>query len=193
MGETTCCRPVRTWTGTRAGLSSARKERLMAQLSWRLLTPSSHPPGLLTSPSGCHSRMFTKLEVLEQSQWVVLKLVSSSPGPSRTSREDTSPLIPRTSQHPESPTSLPRLLSSITLARSPTDTALSLIATLRILLASLLRSRRRLTVVLVSLPKTTPSSSSLVTLPSSRSPPASPCVWNPSQSSLPLEGSLSVT
>merc|ERR1712096_443580 len=85
-------------------------------------------------------------------------------------REDTSPLIPRTSQHPVSLTSLPRLLSSITLARSPTDTALSLIATPRTLLASLPRSRRRLIVVLVSLPKTTPSSSGLVTLQSSRSP-----------------------
>merc|ERR1719221_1615392 len=112
---------------------------------------------------------------------------------SRTSREDTSPLIPRTSQHPEFLTSLPRSLFLIILARSPTDTALSLIATPRTLLASSLRSRRRLTVVLASLPKTTPSSSSLVTPLLSLLPPASPCVWSPSQSSHPLEGSLSVT
>merc|ERR1711862_801677 len=90
-------------------------------------------------------------------------------------------------------TSLLRLLSSTTLARFPTDTALSLIATQRTLLASLLRSRRRLTVVLESLPKTTPSLSNLVTLLLSFSTPASPCVWSPSLSSHPLEGSLSVT
>merc|ERR1712112_360454 len=113
--------------------------------------------------------------------------------PSRTSREDTSPLIPRTSQLLEFRTLLLRLLSSTTLARFPTDTALSLIATQRTLLASLLRSRRRLTVVLESLPKTTPSLSNLVTLLLSFSTPASPCVWNPSLSSHPLEGSLSVT
>merc|ERR1712168_569745 len=77
--ETTCCRPVRTWTGTRAGLLSARKERPTAQLFLKLLIPSSHPPGPLTSLSGCHFRMFTKLEVLEHSQWAVLKPVSSSP------------------------------------------------------------------------------------------------------------------
>merc|ERR1712179_199116 len=63
--------------------------------------------------------------------------------------------------------------------QAPTDTALSLIATPRTLLASL--------------PKTTPSSSSLVTPLLSLLPPASPCVWNPSPSSRPLEGSLSVT
>merc|ERR1711868_29472 len=55
----------------------------------------------------------------------------------------------------------PRSLSSIILARSATDTLLSLIVTQLTLLASLLRSRRRLTVVLVSLLRTTPSSSSL--------------------------------
>merc|ERR1711864_62717 len=47
--------------------------------------------------------------------------------------------------------------------------------------------------LLVNPRKTTPSSSSLVTLPSSSSPPASPCVLSPSPSSHPLEGSLSVT
>merc|ERR1719322_1437835 len=80
---------------------------------------------------------------------------------SRTSREDMSPPTPRTSQHPESLTSPPRLLSSITLARSATDTLLSWIVTQLTLLASLLRSRRWLTVVLVSLLRSTPSSSSL--------------------------------
>merc|ERR1712117_205860 len=49
-------------------------------------------------------------------------------------REDTSPLIPRTSQQLEFLTSLPKSLFSIILARSPTDTALSLIATPRTLL-----------------------------------------------------------
>merc|ERR1711878_146882 len=61
------------------------------------------------------------------------------------------------------------------------------------LLASSLRSRRRLTVVPVSQPRTTPSSSSLEMPPLSSSPPASPCVWRPSLTILPLEGSLCVT
>merc|ERR1712209_169421 len=77
------------------------------------------------------------------------------------------PLTPRTSLHLESLTSLPRLLSSITLVRSAMDTLLSLIVTQLTLLASLLRSRRRLTVVPVSPWRTTPSSSSLEMPPSS--------------------------
>merc|ERR1712179_808611 len=80
-----------------------------------------------------------------------------------------------------------------TLDRSPMDTAQSWIATLHILRASLPRSRRRLTVVLASPQKTTPSSSSPEMLLSSCSPPASQCVSNLSPSSLPLEGLLSVT
>merc|ERR1711879_960928 len=56
-----------------------------------------------------------------------------------------------------------------------------------------LRSRRRLTVVPVSPPRTTPSSSSLEMPPLSSSPPASPCVWRLSLTILPLEGSLCVT
>merc|ERR1712029_405234 len=75
-------------------------------------------------------------------------------------REDMSPLTPRTSQHLESQTSLLRSSFLTTLVRSAMDTALSSIATQLTLLASLLRSRRRLTVVLVSQPRTTPSSSS---------------------------------
>merc|ERR1712152_10469 len=63
--------------------------------------------------------------------------------------------------HHESLPSPPRLLSSIILARSATDTLLSLIVTQLTLLASLLRSRRRSTVVPESLLRTTPSSSSL--------------------------------
>merc|ERR1712142_767194 len=82
----------------------------------------------------------------------------------RTLREDMLPLIQRTSQQLVSPTSLLRLLFSIILARFPMVTALSLIATLRISLASLLRSKRRLTVVPVSLPRIILSSSSLVML-----------------------------
>merc|ERR1712013_322420 len=77
--ETTCCRPVRIWTGTRVGLSSARKERPTVLPSSRLLILSSPPQDLPTSPLGCLFRMFTKLEVSEQFQWVVSRLVSSSP------------------------------------------------------------------------------------------------------------------
>merc|ERR1712096_393481 len=44
-----------------------------------LLTQSFLPLDPPTSHSGCHSRMFTKLEVLEQFQWAVSRLVSSSP------------------------------------------------------------------------------------------------------------------
>merc|ERR1712013_728669 len=77
--ETTCCRQVRTWIGTKYGLSSARKERPTGPPSSRLLIPSSHQRDLLTSRLGCLFRMFTKLEVSEQSQWVVSRLASSSP------------------------------------------------------------------------------------------------------------------
>merc|ERR1712130_800099 len=112
---------------------------------------------------------------------------------SRTLREDMWPLIQRTSQQLEFLTSLLKLLFSITLARFPMDTALSSIATLRILLASLPRSKRRLTVVPVSLLRIIPSLSSLVMLLLFFCPLASQCAWNPSPSSLPLEGSLSVT
>merc|ERR1719259_283321 len=56
--------------------------------------------------------------------------------------------------------SLLRLSFLTTLVRSAMDTALSLIVTQLTLLASLLKSRRRLTVVLVSQLRTTPSSSS---------------------------------
>merc|ERR1719422_534199 len=77
------------------------------------------------------------------------------------------PLTPRTSLHLESLTLLPRLLSSIIQVRSAMDTLLSLIVTQLTLLASLLRSRRKLTVVLESLLRTIPSSSSLEMPPSS--------------------------
>merc|ERR1719295_192238 len=86
---------------------------------------------------------------------------------SRTSREDMSPPIQRTSQHLESQTSLLRLSFLTTLVRSAMDTALSLIVTQLTLLASLLKSRRRLTVVLVSQLRTTPSSSNPEMPPSS--------------------------
>merc|ERR1719233_2021947 len=77
--ETTCCRPAPTCPGTRDGTLSARKARPVEPLSSRLSTPSSHQQDLQTSLSGFPSRMFTKLEVLEQCQWVVSRLVSSSP------------------------------------------------------------------------------------------------------------------
>merc|ERR550517_890971 len=76
--ETTCCRPAPTCPGTRDGMSSVRKARPVEPLSSRLSTPSSHQQDLQTSLSGFPSRMFTKLEVLEQCQWVVWRLVSSS-------------------------------------------------------------------------------------------------------------------
>merc|ERR1719193_2760981 len=76
--ETTCCRPAPTCPGTRDGTSSVRKARPVEPLSSRLSTPSSHQQDLQTSLSGFPSRMFTKLEVLEQCQWVVWRLVSSS-------------------------------------------------------------------------------------------------------------------
>merc|ERR1711915_150448 len=109
------------------------------------------------------------------------------------SREDTSPPTPKTSQHLESLTSPLRLSFSITLARSATDTALSLIVIQLTLLASLLRSRRRLIVVLVSPLRTTPSLSSLVMPLLSSSPPASLCALKPSLTILHLEDLLSVT
>merc|ERR550517_391040 len=76
--ETTCCRPAPTCPGTRDGTLSVRKVRPAEPLSSRLSTPSSHQQDLQTSLSGFPSRMFTKLEVLEQCQWAVLRLVSSS-------------------------------------------------------------------------------------------------------------------
>merc|ERR1711936_436435 len=77
--ETTCCRPAPTCPGTRDGMLSARKARPAEPLCSRLLTLSSHHRDLQTSLLGFPSRMFTKLEVLEQCQWAVSRLVSSSP------------------------------------------------------------------------------------------------------------------
>merc|ERR1711874_964713 len=76
---TTCCRLARTWPGTRVGMWSARKEKLAVPLFLKLLIPSFHQQDLQTSLSGCPFRMFIKLEALEQSQWAVSRLVSSSP------------------------------------------------------------------------------------------------------------------
>merc|ERR1719259_571750 len=58
--------------------SSVRRVTPLVPPSWTPLTPSSHPPGLLTSPSGCPFRMSTKLEALEQYPWAVSRPVSSS-------------------------------------------------------------------------------------------------------------------
>merc|ERR1712173_285534 len=77
--ETTCCRPAPTCPGTRDGTLSVRKARPAELLSSRLSTPSSHRKDLQTSLSGFPSRMFTKLEALEQCQSVVWRRVSSSP------------------------------------------------------------------------------------------------------------------
>merc|ERR1711902_95376 len=77
--EITCCRPAPTCPGTRDGMLSVKKERLVEQLCLKPLTPSSHPPDLQISLSGFPFRMSTKLEVLEQCQWAVSRLVSSSP------------------------------------------------------------------------------------------------------------------
>merc|ERR1711981_1361362 len=77
--------------------------------------------------------------------------------------------------------------------RCPMATLQCLTATLPTLLASSLRSWRRLTGVPASPLRTPPSSSSLATLPLSSCSPASPCASSPSPSSLPLEGSPSGT
>merc|ERR1711970_525522 len=73
--ETTCCRPAQTCPGTRDGMLSARKARPAEPLCSRLLTLSSHHRDLQTSLLGFPSRMFTKLEVLEQCQLAVSRLV----------------------------------------------------------------------------------------------------------------------
>merc|ERR1719419_362955 len=54
------------------------QERLAELPYWKLLIPLFPLPDPLTSPSDCLFRMFTKLEVLEQSLSVVLRLVFSS-------------------------------------------------------------------------------------------------------------------
>jgi elongation factor 1-alpha len=94
------------------------------------------------------------------------RLVSTS----RTSRSrrfavETLPVTPRTTPPREPILSMPRSSSLTTLVRSVLVTLQSLIATLPTLLASLPSSRRRLIVVPESPSKTTPSSSSPVTLP----------------------------
>merc|ERR1719300_2092812 len=99
----------------------------------------------------------------------------------------------RTSQLLESQTSLLRLSFLTTLAKFPMDIALFLIATLHTLLASLLRSRRRLIVVLVNPQKTSPNSSSLVMLLLLHWCQASPCVLKLSPNFHHLEDLLSVT
>merc|ERR1719300_1823036 len=76
--EITCCKPAPTCPGTRDGTLSARKERPAGLPYWKLLMPLFPLPDPLTSPSDCLFRMFTKLEVLEQSLSVVLRLVFSS-------------------------------------------------------------------------------------------------------------------
>merc|ERR1719347_1276320 len=77
--EITCCRPAPTCPGTRDGTLSARKARPAVPLCSKLLTPSSHHRDLQTSLLGFPFRMSTKLEVLEQCQWAVSRLESSSP------------------------------------------------------------------------------------------------------------------
>merc|ERR1712198_694228 len=111
----------------------------------------------------------------------------------RISREVMLPLIPRISLQLESRTSLPRLLFSTTQDKFLTDTAQSLIVTLPTSLASLPRSRRRLTVVLANPLKITPSSSSRETLLLSSWCQASPCVLRLSLNIPHLEDLLSVT
>merc|ERR1711872_146551 len=111
----------------------------------------------------------------------------------RISREVMLPLIPRTSLQLEFRTSLPRSLSLTTQDKFLTDTVQSLIVTLPTSLASLPRSRRRLTVVLVNLLKTTLSLLSLETLLLSSWCQSSPCVLRLSLNIPHLEDLLSVT
>merc|ERR1712098_914381 len=103
------------------------------------------------------------------------------------------PLIPRTSLQLEFRTSLPRLLFSTTQDKFLTDTVQSLIVTLPISHASLLRSRRRLTDVLANPLKTAPSLLSLATLLLSSWCQASPCALRLSLNIPHLEDLLSVT
>merc|ERR1719422_51026 len=142
------------------------KSEVLEQCPWaELRLASSSPAWSSPSPPTCRpprSSPWRCTTSLSPRLFPETTLASTSrTSLSRTSREDTSPPTPRTSLHPESLTSPLRLLFSIILARSATDTLLFLIVTQLTLLASLLRSRRRLTVVLESLLKTIPSSSSL--------------------------------
>merc|ERR1719244_1501826 len=111
----------------------------------------------------------------------------------RISREVMLPLIPRTSLQLEFKTSLLRLLFLTIQDKFPMDIVLSLIVTLLTLLASLPRSRRRLTVVLVNLLKIIPSSSSLEMLLLYSWCQVSPCALRPSLNIHHLEDLLSVT
>merc|ERR1719432_375143 len=151
--------------------------------------------------------MSTKLEALEQCQWVVSRLERSSPArssplplsasplrsspsrcttspcrrlspattsastsrtcPSRTSSVATSPPTLRTSPPAVSRTSPPRSSCSTTQDRCPMATLPYSTVTQHTLPASLPRYWRRWTGVLESPPRTLPSSSSLVTPPSS--------------------------
>merc|ERR1711915_704633 len=74
----TCWRSLPTWAGGRNLRLRGRVTNMNLRLSSIVLTTSSPLPDLLTSPSVCHSRMYTRLEVLEQSQLVVLRLARSS-------------------------------------------------------------------------------------------------------------------
>merc|ERR1719348_1173197 len=102
---------------------------------------SSSPVWLSPSPPTClplRSSLWRCTTSLSQRLSPETTLASTSrTSRSRISREDMSPLTQRTSQHLE---------SQISLVRSAMDTALSLIVTQLTLLASLLKSRRRLTV-----------------------------------------------
>merc|ERR1711915_950106 len=73
----TCWRSLPTWAGGRNLRLRGRVTNMNLRLSLIVLTTSSPLPDLLTSPSVCHSRMYTRLEVLEQSQLVVLRLARS--------------------------------------------------------------------------------------------------------------------
>merc|ERR1711915_18806 len=111
----------------------------------------------------------------------------------RILREVMLPQIPRTSPQLEFRILLPRLLFSTIQDKFLTDTVQSSIVTLPTLLASLLRSRRRLTVVLVNLLKITLSSSSLGMLLLFSWCQASPCVLRLSLNILHLVDLLSAT
>merc|ERR1711902_422910 len=108
-------------------------------------------------------------------------------------QEETLPLTPRTSQQLDVLTSQPKLLFLTTPVKFAMDILQFWIATLLILLASLTRSRKRLTVVPVNLPNHAPNSSSLVMPVLLSWSQANPCASRHSLTSLPLDVLLYVT
>ena len=75
---TTWLNHLQTCHGTRDGPRRSRRSRPLERHCSKLLMPSSHHKDPVTSHSVYHSRMCTKLEVLEQCQLVESRPVSSN-------------------------------------------------------------------------------------------------------------------